>query len=65
MDFKKLCAACKAYRESIGYTQLEVSKDIGYSVASISAFENGRVNNAQILLWYIQKGMVIEDGKDL
>ena len=56
-DLKVLGLRCKRLRKSLSKTQLDVANDTGYSFKSISAFENGRVNNAIILLWYINHGL--------
>lgn len=42
-------------------SQVDVAKDLGYSVENISAFENGRNNNMRILIWYILHGMQMDD----
>lgn len=51
---------CQKYRKKIGYYQRQIASDTGYSIESISAFENGRSDNARILLWYFQHGLTIE-----
>ena len=56
-DLKVLGKRCKRLRKSLSKTQLDVANETGYSFKSISAFENGRVNNAIILLWYINHGL--------
>lgn len=57
---KEISAACQAYRRREGVAQSRVAVDTGYSVESVSAFENGRVNNLMIYLWYALRGMDIE-----
>lgn len=56
---------CKCLRKSLNITQDKVASDTGYTNKSISAFENGRVNNALILLWYINHDLegVLKNGK--
>lgn len=61
LTLKQIGPKCKQYRERIGYIQIDVARDLGYSVNNISSFENGRNDNAQILLWYIAHGMKYED----
>lgn len=61
LTLKQIGPKCKQYRESIGYKQTDVALDLGYSVNNISSFENGRNDNAQILLWYFAHGMLYED----
>lgn len=57
---KEISAACQAYRRRVGVTQSRVAVDTGYSVESVSAFENGRINNLMLYLWYAGHGMDIE-----
>lgn len=59
MDNKELGRRCKLYRRyKLKATQNDVARDTGYSKNNISAFETGRNNNANILLWYIERGFV-------
>lgn len=51
---------CKEYRTEKGYYQMDVANDTGYSIENISAFENGRNDNARILLWYFSQGMTYD-----
>ena len=52
---------CKELRVELGITQQQVADETGYSYRNISSFENGRNNNACILLWYISHGYTIRD----
>ena len=63
MNNKELGAICRAYRESLGLLQSDVAKDVNYSKENVSAFENGRNNNARILQWYLEHGLIIKDGR--
>lgn len=64
---------CKKFRIERDYYQMDVAIETGYSVENISAFENGRNDNARILLWYFAHGMKydylvergLNNGKDL
>lgn len=56
-NMKRVGAACREYRKNLGLTQKAVAVEIGVSKELISAFENGRANNAYILLWYLEKGI--------
>lgn len=56
-DLKVLGRRCKRLRRSLCKTQSDVANETGYTSKSISAFENGRVNNALILMWYINHGL--------
>lgn len=52
LDYKRL----KKFRQSIGYKQIDVANELGYSLENISKFENGKNNNLKIYLWYVEKG---------
>lgn len=53
---------CQEYRRTkTSYTQVDVAKELGYSVENISAFENSRNDNMRILMWYILHGMELKD----
>lgn len=58
LDFIKVCKACKRVRLENHMTQLQVAEKVGYGVKTISAFEHGRVNNALLLLWYLEHGLI-------
>lgn len=45
---------CRMIREKAGYTQLQVSDDVGCTAQNISLFENGYNDSAVILIWYIK-----------
>ena len=47
---------CQNYRKKLNVKQIEVALETGYSLENVSAFENGRNNNANIYNWYVQKG---------
>lgn len=53
---------CQEFRRTKTlYTQVDVAKDLGYSVENVSAFENSRNDNMRILMWYILHGMELND----
>ena len=52
---------CQAFRRSIGKTQADVAADLGCHVNTVSTFERGHDNNAVILLWYFEKGMMVNE----
>lgn len=54
---KEIGKKCKEYRIKAGYKQIDIARDLGFSMENISAFETGRNDNALILLWYISHGM--------
>ena len=57
---KALGKACQNFRKLKMKEQKDVAADTGYSIENVSAFENGRINNAAILLWYFYNGLSIE-----
>lgn len=57
ISLREMGRRCKQFRIHRGYYQTDVASDTGYSVENISAFETGRNDNAQILLWYFEHGM--------
>ena len=48
---------CRAFRNYCGYFQSEVAEELCCSRENISSFENGRNNNAIILMWYVEHGL--------
>lgn len=60
ISLREMGQRCKQYRIEHGYYQTDVASDMGYSVENISSFENGRNDNARILLWYMAHGMNAE-----
>lgn len=63
LSLKQLGHICKLARLRAGYTQQNVADILNYSVSTISAFENGRLNNALLLVWYFSHGLSIEEVK--
>lgn len=57
LSLREIGRRCKQFRVDRGYYQTDVAADTGYSVANVSSFETGRNDNAQILLWYFERGM--------
>jgi len=57
---KALGRACQNFRKLKKIKQMQVALETGYSKENVSAFENGRINNAGILLWYFYNGISIE-----
>ena len=56
-DLKALGRHCKILRRTLDIKQTQVAIETGYSIKTISAFENGHTNNALILLWYLNHGL--------
>lgn len=55
IDMKNVGAICAAARRKSGMTQKNVADYLGYSIQNISHFENGRIDNSFILLYYMGK----------
>lgn len=56
-DLKETGLKCKILRISLGIKQKQVAKETGYSLESISKFENGCINNMVIFKWYLEHGL--------
>lgn len=61
IDLRCIGKSCQKFRISQGLLQSEVAEDIGYTIENISAFENGRNDNVRIFLWYVSKGLNVND----
>lgn len=59
---KPIGKACKRLRRDLKYTQQMVADETNYSVKTVSAFETGRLNNAFLLMWYIDHGLLDRRG---
>lgn len=57
---KEIAIMCKEHRRKLKVKQFTVALETGYSPKTISAFECGKLNNAKILMWYINSGMEVE-----
>ena len=57
ISLREMGRLCKQFRVEHGFYQIDVASETGYSVENISSFENGRNDNARILLWYFSHGM--------
>ena len=56
----KVGEICQRFRrEKTNATQSDIAHELCYVKSNISAFERGRNNNADILLWYIMQGLDI------
>lgn len=60
-SLKTIGGACQRVRRKVFLTQKEVAEKTNYSVSTISAYENGRLNNASLLAYYIEIGLTRED----
>lgn len=53
---------CKHFRTvTLNMRQSDVAEEIGCSRENVAAFEQGRNNNLNMLLWYMSKGLTIDD----
>lgn len=59
ITLEQIGAFCRVIREKMGLLQKDVAQEIGCSKENISAFETGRNNNALILFWYVEHGLMI------
>ena len=57
VKLKEIGQKCKEFRKKIKASQRDVANDLCYTAENISAFENGRNDNAIILLWYVRNGL--------
>lgn len=53
---KAVLSQLKINRELAHVTQKQVADDLGCTIQLVSAFEQGRTNNAVMLMYYIEKG---------
>lgn len=60
MDLKRLGKLCREYRINNDISIEELATKSHYSVWSIYAFEQGRMNNASILLVYMSYGFTLD-----
>lgn len=51
-DIGKICQLC---RQNANKTRTQVAKELGITLADITNFENGRVNNAIIYDYYLSE----------
>lgn len=59
ITLEQIGAFCRVTREKLGYLQRDVAQEVGCSKENISAFETGRNNNALILFWYVEHGLML------
>lgn len=53
---------CSGYRKIVlRMTQSEVATQTGYTRSNVSKFERGQCNSIPLLMWYIEKGVPIDD----
>lgn len=59
MDNIAIGNLCQTWRKENNIKQSDIASDLDVSVETISAFENGRTNNARVLMWYIEHGLTL------
>lgn len=57
---KSIGECCRSWRKSVRMSMKEVGDLMGYSVQAISRFETGHMNNAVMLMWYIENGAEVK-----
>ena len=57
MQLKELGKKCREFRIKNGITIDEIAEQSNYSLWNVYKFEQGRVNNALILLAYLNLGL--------
>lgn len=60
MTLIEIGSTCKAFREKLNITQLQVAAELNCSKENISAFETGRNNSATIFAWYVEHGLFLD-----
>lgn len=58
---KQIGKACQFYRMSLGLRQKDVALDLNYTKDNISQFENGRNGSLRVFIWYLDKGLTIDE----
>ena len=61
MKIKEIGERCKRFRIMKSYLQSQVAQEVGCSRENVAAFDNGRNDSAIIFLWYIKKGLNINE----
>lgn len=62
-NMQALVRKCVQARKKAGITQKQVAELMGKSVMNISAFENNRLDSAELLILYIQMGVLDKDAR--
>lgn len=61
MDLKTIGANCRKWRVSSGISQKEMADITGCTQSTISKFEQGKLNNALFMVFYLKLGMKVKD----
>lgn len=57
---KSIGESCREWRKSVRMSLREVADLMGCSIQAVSRFELGYMNNAVMLLWYIENGAEVK-----
>ena len=57
---KSIGESCRSWRKSVRMSMKEVADLMGYSIQTVSRFETGHMNNAVMLMWYIENGAEVK-----
>lgn len=55
VNTRKIVSVCKMARIRHGKTQKQISDESGYTLSSISAFENNQLKNINVFIYYFEK----------
>lgn len=60
-ECKKIGESCKYFRKNclLKITQKQIAEELKISKTLVCLFENGKLNNAYILSWYVKRGLVL------
>lgn len=65
LTLKEIGTICQRSRKARGLYQFHIADRFGCSVSSVSAFERGVSNNAEMLMYYVNNILSLEDRKKL
>lgn len=65
LTLKETGAICQRARKERGLYQFHVAEGFGCSVSAVSAFETGRSNNAELLLYYVSNILALSHRREL
>ena len=57
---KSIGESCREWRKQMRMSLREVAELMGCSIQAVSRFELGYMNNAVMLLWYIENGAEVK-----
>lgn len=65
LDMAAIAEICSKARKRAGLLQHKIAACTGYEQSTISMFERGHINNARLLMWYVQNVLNEEEIKEL